>query len=180
MTAAEVKQAVFDIDEDKAPGPHGFSLGFYKAAWPIVGPQVTEAILDFFAMGKMLKQINTMLLALIPKSMSNVRRVFSTLELASATFERIPTRHRVPLRSPIRDVHTHRGSRHSRLSILNTISEHVDAFLNDKEHPRCTSALRSSACARNAHIMPNAHLVHPRRTPSSWPPSMPHPSRTTS
>ncbi|KAL2243995.1 UNVERIFIED_CONTAM: hypothetical protein Sindi_0517500 [Sesamum indicum] len=67
VTTAEVKQAVFDIVEDKAPGPDGFSSGFYKAAWPIVGPQVTKAILNFFATGKMLKQINTTLLALIPK-----------------------------------------------------------------------------------------------------------------
>ncbi|KAL0432996.1 UNVERIFIED_CONTAM: hypothetical protein Slati_2633900 [Sesamum latifolium] len=26
--------AVFAIEEDKAPGPDGFSVGFYKAAWP--------------------------------------------------------------------------------------------------------------------------------------------------
>ncbi|KAL2242684.1 UNVERIFIED_CONTAM: hypothetical protein Sindi_0386400 [Sesamum indicum] len=66
VTTAEVKQAVFDIAEEKAPGPNGFFSGFYKAAWPIVDPQVTEAILDFFATRKMLKQINTTLLALIP------------------------------------------------------------------------------------------------------------------
>ncbi|KAK4384090.1 hypothetical protein Sango_3093000 [Sesamum angolense] len=26
----------FDIEEDKAPGPDGFSSGFFKAAWPVV------------------------------------------------------------------------------------------------------------------------------------------------
>ncbi|KAL2225217.1 UNVERIFIED_CONTAM: hypothetical protein Sindi_3056200, partial [Sesamum indicum] len=29
----DVKQAVFDIAEDNAPGPDGFSSGFFKAAW---------------------------------------------------------------------------------------------------------------------------------------------------
>ncbi|KAL2235687.1 UNVERIFIED_CONTAM: hypothetical protein Sindi_1300900 [Sesamum indicum] len=67
FTPADVKQAVFDIDEDKAPGPDGYSLGFFKAAWPIVGQVVTSAVLDFFSTGRLLKQLNTTLLALIPK-----------------------------------------------------------------------------------------------------------------
>ncbi|XP_011100860.1 uncharacterized protein LOC105178973 [Sesamum indicum] len=41
FTPADVKQAVFDIAEDKAPGPDGYSSGFFKAAWPIVGQEVT-------------------------------------------------------------------------------------------------------------------------------------------
>ncbi|KAL2226592.1 UNVERIFIED_CONTAM: hypothetical protein Sindi_2017900 [Sesamum indicum] len=32
----DVKQAVFDIAEDNAPGPDGFSSGFFKAAWLVV------------------------------------------------------------------------------------------------------------------------------------------------
>ena len=67
VTTDEVKQATFYITDNKAPGPDGYSLGFYKAAWRIVGTEVTSAILDFFASGRMLKQINTTLLALIPK-----------------------------------------------------------------------------------------------------------------
>ncbi|KAL2223893.1 UNVERIFIED_CONTAM: hypothetical protein Sindi_3055800 [Sesamum indicum] len=46
FTHTDVKQAIFHIAEDKAPGPDGYSSGFFKAAWPI---------------------INTTLLALIPK-----------------------------------------------------------------------------------------------------------------
>ncbi|KAL2225757.1 UNVERIFIED_CONTAM: hypothetical protein Sindi_3051500 [Sesamum indicum] len=40
FTPADVKQAVFDIAEDKAPGPDGYSSGFFKAAWPIVGQEL--------------------------------------------------------------------------------------------------------------------------------------------
>ena len=32
FTPSDVKEAVFDIAEDKAPGPDGYSLGFFKAA----------------------------------------------------------------------------------------------------------------------------------------------------
>ncbi|KAL2237611.1 UNVERIFIED_CONTAM: hypothetical protein Sindi_0952800, partial [Sesamum indicum] len=52
---------------DKAPGPDGYSSGFFKAAWPVVGTEVTRAVLNFFTTGKLLKQVNSTLLALIPK-----------------------------------------------------------------------------------------------------------------
>ncbi|KAL0446487.1 UNVERIFIED_CONTAM: hypothetical protein Slati_1776600 [Sesamum latifolium] len=67
VTASEVKMVFFDIAEDKSPGLDGFSSGFYKAAWPVVGEEVTSAILEFFNTGKLLKQVNATLLALIPK-----------------------------------------------------------------------------------------------------------------
>ncbi|KAL2224845.1 UNVERIFIED_CONTAM: hypothetical protein Sindi_2938300 [Sesamum indicum] len=66
----DVKQAVFDIAEDKAPGPDGYSSGFFKAAWPVIGEEVTRAVLDFFSTEKLLKQINSTILALIPKRLS--------------------------------------------------------------------------------------------------------------
>ncbi|KAL2252836.1 UNVERIFIED_CONTAM: Retrovirus-related Pol polyprotein from type-1 retrotransposable element R2 [Sesamum indicum] len=50
-------------------GPDGYSSGFFKAAWPIVGHEVSSAVLDFFNTGRLLKQINTTLLALIPKEL---------------------------------------------------------------------------------------------------------------
>ncbi|KAL0416384.1 UNVERIFIED_CONTAM: Retrovirus-related Pol polyprotein from type-2 retrotransposable element R2DM [Sesamum latifolium] len=68
VTAAEVKLAFFDVEEDKSPGPDGYLSGFLKAAWPIIGEEVTQAILEFFLNGKLLKQVNTTLLVLIPKN----------------------------------------------------------------------------------------------------------------
>ncbi|KAL0439659.1 UNVERIFIED_CONTAM: hypothetical protein Slati_2448900 [Sesamum latifolium] len=59
VIASEVKQTFFDVEEDKAPGPDGYSAGFYKAAWPIIGEEVTRAILEFFNTGKLLKQVIT-------------------------------------------------------------------------------------------------------------------------
>ncbi|KAL2224840.1 UNVERIFIED_CONTAM: Transposon TX1 uncharacterized protein [Sesamum indicum] len=67
FTLENVKNAVFDISEDKAPGPDGYSSGFFKAAWPVVGTEVTRAVLNFFTTRKLLKQFNSTLLALIPK-----------------------------------------------------------------------------------------------------------------
>ncbi|KAL2224782.1 UNVERIFIED_CONTAM: putative mitochondrial protein [Sesamum indicum] len=67
FSAEDIKKAVFDIGEDRAPGPDGYSSGFYKKAWPVVGQEITKAVLDFFSTGKLLKQINSTILMVIPK-----------------------------------------------------------------------------------------------------------------
>ncbi|KAL2253070.1 UNVERIFIED_CONTAM: hypothetical protein Sindi_0101700 [Sesamum indicum] len=54
FTAEDVKLAMFDIAKDKAPGPDGYSSGFFKAAWPVVGDEVIRVVLDFFTTGRIL------------------------------------------------------------------------------------------------------------------------------
>ncbi|KAL2252829.1 UNVERIFIED_CONTAM: hypothetical protein Sindi_0077600 [Sesamum indicum] len=84
LSADDVKQAVFDIADDKAPGPDGYSSRFFKAAWPVVGEEVTRAVLDFFSTGKLLKQINSTILALIPK-LAHVRQLLFREEALGTT-----------------------------------------------------------------------------------------------
>ncbi|KAL0287399.1 UNVERIFIED_CONTAM: hypothetical protein Scaly_2765900 [Sesamum calycinum] len=67
VTREEIKEAIFDIDEESAPGPDGYTSAFFKTAWPVVGQAISEAICEFFRTGQLLKQVNTTLLALIPK-----------------------------------------------------------------------------------------------------------------
>ncbi|KAK4381857.1 putative ribonuclease H protein [Sesamum angolense] len=50
------------LGEDKAPGPDGYSSGFYKAAWPVIGDEVVKAILEFFTTGRLLKQVKPLCL----------------------------------------------------------------------------------------------------------------------
>ncbi|KAL0421047.1 UNVERIFIED_CONTAM: hypothetical protein Slati_3127600 [Sesamum latifolium] len=68
VTPLEVKEAIFDISDNKAPSPDGFSACFFKRAWNIVGDQVCTAVLDFFRSGRMLRQLNYAIIALVPKS----------------------------------------------------------------------------------------------------------------
>ncbi|GKB02067.1 RNA-directed DNA polymerase, eukaryota, reverse transcriptase zinc-binding domain protein [Tanacetum coccineum] len=49
----EIKEAMFDIDSNKAPGPDGFTSEFFKKAWDIVGDEVCLAIKEFFRNGKL-------------------------------------------------------------------------------------------------------------------------------
>ncbi|GJS63303.1 zinc knuckle CX2CX4HX4C containing protein [Tanacetum coccineum] len=44
----EVKSAIFSMADDRAPGPDGFTVAFFKKAWDVVGGDITCAIRDFF------------------------------------------------------------------------------------------------------------------------------------
>ncbi|KAK4381215.1 hypothetical protein Sango_2989500 [Sesamum angolense] len=61
------RHVVTPDEKEQAPGRIGYSSGFYKAAWPVIGEEVVTAILEFFTTGRLLKQVNTTILALIPK-----------------------------------------------------------------------------------------------------------------
>ncbi|GJQ94484.1 protein LAZ1 [Tanacetum coccineum] len=67
ITNAEIKSAMFDIGDDRAPGPDGFSSDFFKKGWDIMGDDVCKSIRDFFGNGQILKEINHTFIALIPK-----------------------------------------------------------------------------------------------------------------
>ncbi|GJV92532.1 putative RNA-directed DNA polymerase [Tanacetum coccineum] len=67
VTNKEIRKAMFDIGNDKAPGPDGYTSVFFKRGWDVVGTDVCSAIRDFFDNGQILKEINHTFLALIPK-----------------------------------------------------------------------------------------------------------------
>ncbi|GJT51140.1 RNA-directed DNA polymerase, eukaryota, reverse transcriptase zinc-binding domain protein [Tanacetum coccineum] len=67
VTDAEIKDALFDIDSSKAAWPDGYSACFYKKSWQIVGKELCLAIREFFNSGKILREINATLIALMPK-----------------------------------------------------------------------------------------------------------------
>ncbi|KAJ9561655.1 hypothetical protein OSB04_006815 [Centaurea solstitialis] len=64
----DVKEAMFGIGNEKAPGPDGFSAKFFKAAWDIIGTDVTIAIHNFFYRSHLAGELNHTLLCLLPKS----------------------------------------------------------------------------------------------------------------
>ncbi|XP_060175300.1 uncharacterized protein LOC132606018 [Lycium barbarum] len=50
----DIKDAMFSINGTKCPRPDGYGSDFFKNAWKIVGPDVTDAILEFLNNGKLL------------------------------------------------------------------------------------------------------------------------------
>ncbi|XP_026451371.1 uncharacterized protein LOC113351638 [Papaver somniferum] len=66
--AEEIKQTLFAMDEDSAPGPVGFSGSFYKACWNVVHEDVVNAIQFFWRRKFIPKGFNSIFLVLIPRT----------------------------------------------------------------------------------------------------------------
>ena len=70
VTDEDIKAVLFKMKPDKAPGPDGFTAGFFQSMWSIVGTDVCSAVKSFFASGRLLKVFNCTALTLIPKCSS--------------------------------------------------------------------------------------------------------------
>ncbi|XP_030478293.1 uncharacterized protein LOC115695363 [Cannabis sativa] len=66
-TLDEVNKVFFDILGLKAPEPDGYGSYFLEDNWKLVGDDISLAILSFLHFGQMLKEINNMVLTLVPK-----------------------------------------------------------------------------------------------------------------
>nr|XP_027109211.1 uncharacterized protein LOC113729081 [Coffea arabica] len=55
----EVREVVFSISPDSAPGPDGFGSGFYQACWGIIKEELVAVVQDYFKGGlsKLLPQL---------------------------------------------------------------------------------------------------------------------------
>ncbi|KAG6534067.1 hypothetical protein ZIOFF_007948 [Zingiber officinale] len=63
----ELKRVVWEISEDSAAGPDGFSAAFYVACWDIIKEDLHQAILEFFQGGSLPKGMAATTIVLIPK-----------------------------------------------------------------------------------------------------------------
>lgn len=66
-TPLEIRDALFSIHPDKAPGPDGFSASFYQSFWDSIGDEITKDIQAFFSIGAMDPRQNETHVRLIPK-----------------------------------------------------------------------------------------------------------------
>lgn len=65
--AKEIKEIIFSMPLNKASGPDGYTVEFFKTAWPVVGKDLVTAVQSFFLYGFMPKGINGTILSLVPK-----------------------------------------------------------------------------------------------------------------
>ncbi|CAI0461517.1 unnamed protein product [Linum tenue] len=67
VTTEEVRKIVFGMARGKAPSPGGFSFEFFHENWSVVSNLVIQAVQKFFLSGRLLKEVNNTIIALMPK-----------------------------------------------------------------------------------------------------------------
>lgn len=67
VSKEEVRDAIFSIKADSAPGPYGMTGLFFQRFWDVIGDQVTKEIQDVFVTGLLLSELNFTYLCLLPK-----------------------------------------------------------------------------------------------------------------
>ncbi|XP_022876816.1 uncharacterized protein LOC111395022 [Olea europaea var. sylvestris] len=64
----EIKDVLFGIGDDKSLGPDGYTSCFFEKAWGTIEDDFVGAIMEFFALESILKQVNHTVIALVLKS----------------------------------------------------------------------------------------------------------------
>ncbi|KAL8091605.1 hypothetical protein AgCh_034018 [Apium graveolens] len=67
ITEEEVREAIFHMHPDKAPGPDGMTPTFFQKHWNVVGKDVIKMTRDFFRTGIMIGGLNETNVVLLPK-----------------------------------------------------------------------------------------------------------------
>ncbi|KAL0877153.1 hypothetical protein Bca101_026858 [Brassica carinata] len=66
-SAEEIQQLMFKLNPNKAPGPDGLTLAFYKSTWSFLGTEVLSSITHFFQQSFLPGSTNSTILSLVPK-----------------------------------------------------------------------------------------------------------------
>ena len=88
FTLEEVKQAIFYMKEDSAPGPDGFPVSFYKKYWELVQGLIMEMVNDFYLGNLDITRLNYGVITLVPKVLeANDVRQFRPICLLNVSFK---------------------------------------------------------------------------------------------
>ena len=58
FTESDVKNALDELNGDKAPGPDGFTVAFWQSNWDIVRVDVMELFQEFYESGRFVRSLN--------------------------------------------------------------------------------------------------------------------------
>jgi hypothetical protein len=84
----EIREAVFQINENSSPGPDGFNSKFYKVHWDNIKMDIWEAMNGILHSGKLIKEINHTFLCLIPKNPeASTIAEFRPISLCNVTYK---------------------------------------------------------------------------------------------
>jgi hypothetical protein len=146
VSADDIKQVLFSMDDTKAPGPDGYTSAFFKQAWSIVGADFYSAVKDFFASGELLKQINHSTIALVPKSSTaNSAADYKPISCCNVTYKVISKILAGRLAHVLNDIispsqNAFLGGR-LMADNINLMQELLRSYGRKRVSPRCTSLL---------------------------------------
>lgn len=104
-TEGEVEHALHLMGVNKAPGPDGFTAGFYQLHWDLLGREVTAAVLNFLNGGTLPENINHTTIVLIPKTRSpQSMKDFRPISLCNVLYKLCPKVLALRLREFLDDV----------------------------------------------------------------------------
>ncbi|GKA40994.1 RNA-directed DNA polymerase, eukaryota, partial [Tanacetum coccineum] len=84
----EIKKAVWDCGTEKAPGPDGFTFGFFRHFWYLIHNDVYDAVRYFFSYTEIPKGCNSSFVALIPKTLNaNFVKDFRPISLIGSIYK---------------------------------------------------------------------------------------------
>jgi hypothetical protein len=88
FTSEEVKETVFEMKEEVAPGPDGFGVSFYKKHWGTIKAELMDLVNDFFRDRLDLERLNYGVITLVPKSTdANKVKQFRPICLLNVSFK---------------------------------------------------------------------------------------------
>jgi hypothetical protein len=88
FTEDEISNVIWKMEPDKAPGPDGFTMHFYRTCWDIIKADLFRMIKSFLQKGKVGGSTNSTFLALIPKEANPVTfDRFRPISLCNASYK---------------------------------------------------------------------------------------------
>ena len=95
FTESEVKNIVFQMEHNKAPGPDGFPAEFYQVFWEIIKDDLMALFMDFHKEDLNLFSLNFGIITLIPKVQEATRiqqyRPICVLNVSFKIFTKVAT-----------------------------------------------------------------------------------------
>jgi hypothetical protein len=76
------------MNNDKVPGPYGFSVAFFQTCWEVIKTGSMGVFHDFHASGKFERSLNATFIALIPKKFGSIDlKNFRPVNLVSEVYK---------------------------------------------------------------------------------------------
>jgi predicted DNA-binding helix-hairpin-helix protein len=95
FTEEEIKEAIFQMEHNKAPGPDGFPAKFYQVFWQVMKADLMAMFYDFHKGELPLYSLNFGIITLLPKCEEAIRiqqyRPICVLNVSFKIFTKVTT-----------------------------------------------------------------------------------------